>query len=98
MAPCLALAAAAALVSCATLEETAPSVGTLPGGESGLAEGRELYLGKCAKCHAPEPITDYSAVEWDSILPDMAGETNLTARETQALERYIAAVLGKHPG
>ncbi|MES2468739.1 MAG: cytochrome c [Verrucomicrobiota bacterium] len=81
----------AALSGCVSLETAAPVSG--PPGSGPLAEGRALYVGRCAKCHAVEPVLDYSAAEWATIMPDMAERTKLTARETAAVTAYVASVL-----
>ena len=71
-----------------------------PGGEPGggassartgdpHAEGRRLYLTRCTACHAPEPLGDYSAAEWRSIIPDMAIESKLTASQQEAVLNYV---------
>lgn len=81
----------AALSGCVSLETAAPVPG--PPGSGPLAEGRALYVGRCAKCHAVEPVLDYSAAEWATIMPDMAERTKLTPRETAAVTAYVASVL-----
>lgn len=81
----------AALPGCVSLETAAPVPG--PPGSGPLAEGRALYVGRCAKCHAVEPVSDYSAAEWATIMPDMADRTKLTPRETAAVTAYVASVL-----
>ena len=81
----------AALPGCVSLETAAPVVG--PPGSGPLAEGRALYVGRCAKCHAVEPVLDYSAAEWATIMPDMAERTKLSPRETDAVTAYVASVL-----
>ena len=93
-----------ALPGCVSLETAAPVAG-LPG-SGPLAEGRALYVGRCAKCHAAEPVLDYSATEWATIMPDMAERTKLTPRETAAVTAYVvppcsnppSAEKGRRPG
>ncbi len=80
-----------ALPGCVSLETAAPVVG--PPGSGPMAEGRVLYVGRCAKCHAVEPVHDYSAAEWATIMPDMAERTKLTPRETAAVTAYVASLL-----
>ena len=81
----------AALPGCVSLETAAPVPG--PPGSGPLAEGRALYVGRCAKCHAVEPVLDYSAAEWATIMPDMAERTKLDASETVAVTAYVHHVL-----
>ncbi len=80
-----------ALPGCVPLETAAPVAG-LPG-SGPLAEGRALYVGRCAKCHAVEPVADYTATEWATIMPDMAERTKLTPQGTAAVTAYVASVL-----
>ncbi len=99
--PALGLLVVAALSggACVSLEEAAPPVGTLPvhartAPPSQLAHGRDLYITKCAKCHSPEPVRNYSPARWREIIPEMAEETKLSDAETAALRAYVFAVLG----
>lgn len=84
----------AGATGCVSLEQIAPPVGALASSHSvQVAVGRDLYITKCAKCHAPEPVIRYSAERWKEIIPDMAEETKLTAEETAAVGAYVMAVL-----
>lgn len=85
--------------SCITLEQAAPPVETLPmalrmGSTDQLAQGRDLYITKCAKCHRVEPIQKYPQGEWEhKILPDMKEEAKLSAGEAAAVRAYVMTVL-----
>lgn len=82
------------LSGCQSIEQIAPPVAVLSAKPSGsLQLGRELYITKCAKCHAPEPILKYTVAEWTAIVADMAEETKLTEHETAAVRDYVMAVL-----
>lgn len=86
------------LAGCQSLEQIAPPVAVVsmqPNDK--LRLGRDLYVTKCAKCHAPEPILKYSASKWEEIVADMAEETKLTDHETAAVREYVMAVLS-HAG
>lgn len=88
------------LTACSSLDVAAPPVSVLAAAghvTSTLAAGRALYTGRCAKCHAVEPIRDYSAAAWSRIIPDMAERTNLTPPETAALTAYVEAALKTPP-
>ena len=80
---------------CQTLEQIAPPVADSTGQ---LHHGRDIYVTRCVKCHAPEPVYKYTKTEWEEIIVDMADETNLTASETNAVRAYVMAVLGRSPG
>ena len=73
------------------LDTAAPPPG--PAGTGALAEGRTIYVGQCAKCHAVEPVLDYTRAEWAAIMPDMAERTKLDASETVAVTAYVHHVL-----
>ena len=88
--------------ACLSLEEIAPPIDQAAafggGGTSSeqLTLGRHLYLTKCTKCHAAEPVRDYTASEWHGLMPDMGEETKMTAGEEEAVLRYVLAA-GKVP-
>lgn len=86
-----ALLSAAALlmgVSCESLSNDylAPQV---PSTEIQLCQGRRIYLTKCARCHAPEPVLKYTRSEWDRIMPEMIEDTRLSAADADAVIRYV---------
>ena len=90
----LVMCAGFCLPGCQSIEQIAPPVALVTARPSDHLElGRELYLTKCTKCHAPEPILKYSVSEWETIAADMAEETKLTANETAAVRDYVMAVL-----
>jgi mono/diheme cytochrome c family protein len=85
--------------ACVSLEVAAPPVEALPmtvsaGKQTQLAQGRLIYITKCAKCHSVEPVKKYPREAWEhEIIPEMAKETNLDAAETEAVRAYVLAVL-----
>lgn len=91
------LSAGVFLVSCASLETNAPPVSTMSTPTSAYAHlnsGIEIYIGKCAKCHAVEPIRSYSMADWNQdILPSMVKKTKLNSAEEASLTAYVHAVL-----
>ena len=54
-----------------------------------LTLGRRIYVTKCAKCHAPEPVKQYSHSQWQEIMPEMVEETNLSASDAAAVTAYV---------
>ena len=87
-----------ALAGCVSNETIAPPVAGLRGGGGAqVEEGRRLYLTTCTKCHSAEPVRDYSAAQWATILPDMAEESHFTEAQTAAVAAYIRAVLATPP-
>lgn len=96
----LAVGLLASLASCVSIEQAAPPVAllTMAATDSRLPLGRSLYLGKCAKCHRPETITDFSREQWvTDILPTMNQKAKLSPSEIAALNSYIFAVLNQPP-
>ena len=91
------------LSGCMTLEQAAPPVGLLGVGQQGsehgkLALGRDIYITRCAKCHAVEPVTKYPLAHWQEVIDEMAGKTHLNANETQAVLAYVTQVIKvSHP-
>lgn len=91
--------AAVLAAGCVSVETVAPPVSVLRGGGGAeVAEGRRLYLTTCTKCHAAEPVRDYSEAEWATILPDMAEESHFSPAQTAAVAAYVRAVLSTPPG
>lgn len=94
----LPLVAAALATGCVPLDIAAPRVETLVARTAGagpaqLDLGRTVYITKCAKCHAPEPVLRYSRTHWEEILQEMIDETKLDAAESSAVRAYVFAVL-----
>jgi cytochrome c553 len=88
-----------AIAGCVSLEQAAPPVETFAGGgnHSALQGGREIYITRCAKCHAVEPVTKYSAQEWQKIMPEMAEKAHLNLTDTQQVTAYVYKVLNAGP-
>ena len=90
------------MAACSTVpvETAAPPLNKLqpaPGSAGALAEGRLLYLTRCAKCHQVYPVKNYTAAQWQPIMTEMAEDAKLSASEDAAVRTYIAAAL-KTPG
>jgi mono/diheme cytochrome c family protein len=62
--------------------------------EEDLAAGREIYVSKekCARCHSPKPISNYTAKDWKkAILPVMGDMAKLRPEEYEDLVAYVTA-------
>lgn len=79
------------LSSCATtdINVIAPPVAD---GSAQLARGRIIYVTKCAKCHAPEPVHNYTRAEWQQIMPEMVEETHLNPSDAAAVTAYVESL------
>ena len=79
------------------VEQAAPmltSAAGSPVSADQLAAGRAVYVSaeKCARCHAPKPVADYSADKWvTSILPRMAPNCKLSDDDRAAVLAYVTA-------
>lgn len=88
-----------ALAGCEVLQNGAPPVTpamTRIAGESGepaesLFEGRRLLAQRCTNCHALEPVSKYSAVQWTGNVRRMAGRARLSETETREITAYLVA-------
>jgi mono/diheme cytochrome c family protein len=57
-----------------------------------LANGHELYIGKCTDCHRKKNIYAFSETRWKDIIDDMAQRSKLTAQETDDLYKYVLSM------
>lgn len=89
------------LLGCMTLEQMAPPVdqdlvqlsatsdAPVRANEATLARGRHVFINKCISCHSLEPVGRYSVEEWNTIIPEMAEEANLTEGQQADLRAYV---------
>lgn len=79
-----------------SLEQIAPPIASLnaPAGQTtSLEHGRLIYLQVCSRCHAAPHILEYTPAEWDTILPDMLDESDLTASRRDLITAYVSIVM-----
>jgi len=89
------------LTSCVSLETAAPSVASFArpsqSSYSHLLAGREIYIGKCTKCHSAEPVRNHSLADWkEDIMPEMSKKTKLSPEEEADVLAYITAASQSH--
>lgn len=63
-------------------------------GHASLASGRKIYVSfmKCAMCHRPKPMSDYSLGTWtEDILPRMSKKARLSPQQYADVLAYIAS-------
>ena len=92
------------IIGCATLEQLAPPLpSSLPVGSPAAISlgsisdatlqqakrGRQIYITECRRCHSPEPVTGYSQVQWDEILPRMAKNSKLPPEKMADIARAL---------
>ncbi len=56
-----------------------------------LNEGRRIFVGPCASCHAPDPLEKRSLGEWRAAVDEMAPRAKLDVNRRTALLAYITA-------
>lgn len=54
-----------------------------------LGEGKNIYTGKCTKCHSNYPIEEFSEKKWLHEIDDMSPKAKLTSEEKLKLTKYI---------
>lgn len=54
-----------------------------------LAQGFELYQSNCGGCHELKNELDYSKEQWQVILPKMAKEAHLDAKQEKSISNYV---------
>lgn len=85
---------------CATMSATVPANVAAPvpptsfADHSSLASGRKIYVSflKCAMCHRPKPVSDYSAETWaKDILPRMSKKARLSPEQYADVLAYVTS-------
>ena len=79
---------------CATVPANiaAPIPSANVAGDSSLTSGRKTYVSllKCAMCHRPKQVSDYSAETWAvEILPRMSKKARLSPQEYANVLAYV---------
>ena len=62
-----------------------------------LNEGRRIFTGPCASCHAPDPMSKYSLSEWRATVEEMAPRAKLDVGRRTALLEYLTAAKATAP-
>ena len=85
-----------------SVEQLAPPVDRITVDPSNVGQyqrGREIYVGRCAKCHAVKAVNAYAAQDWASrIMPKMAKNAKLTPEEKETVLAYVLAARESAPG
>jgi hypothetical protein len=58
-----------------------------------LAQGHQIYVAKCAKCHKFYDPAKYSDHEWNVWMKKMSRKARLKPEQEQALNQYINETL-----
>lgn len=79
----LALAAAALLAACASVESQGP------------VDAETVYRARCSICHVPWSPTDFSPSEWPRYVRKYAPRAGLTPGEREAILAYLVRESGR---
>ena len=88
---------------CSSVPITAAAPVPLQGfgdGTSQVERGRSTYVSflKCAMCHRPKPVYDYSPETWrDDILPRMSKKARLSPQQYAEVLAYVTSDIAQTP-
>ena len=54
-----------------------------------IAEGKTVYTTKCARCHGPKPVENWTVNQWIPIIDRMALKARLDATEKANVTAYV---------
>lgn len=54
-----------------------------------VTEGKNIYTTKCARCHGPKKVDDWTVQEWIPIIDRMAPKARLDASEKANVTAYV---------
>ncbi len=54
-----------------------------------LQSGKTIYEKKCHRCHKLKVIDNYSAEQWNNVLPDMAHKAHLSESDEVLVKGYV---------
>lgn len=63
--------------------------------EASLAEGRELFVGKCNACHEHPDVNAITAGKWPEIVKEMGEKARLDAKQSDLVLRFVLAARAK---
>lgn len=54
-----------------------------------LQAGRSIFINDCGRCHSLYSPDSYSASNWKSIIPNMAGRAGLSTIQATQVTKYV---------
>ncbi len=54
-----------------------------------VAEGKTIYTTKCARCHGPKPVENWTVQEWVPIMERMVPKARLNETEAANVTAYV---------
>jgi len=77
------------LVTASCSNSSTPKVAEVELPSVELQSGRTIYQKKCHRCHKLKVIDNYSAEQWNNILPDMASKSHLSEVDEALVKAYV---------
>jgi cytochrome c1 len=56
-----------------------------------MEDGKKLYVSNCVSCHAMKNPSDYTAAQWNSILPSMSRKAKIDDATQASIKKYLLA-------
>ena len=57
-----------------------------------IKKGRDVYMGKCAKCHQFYDPAAYNDFDWNNWMGKMRGEAKLNGDQSELLNRFLGTI------
>ena len=57
-----------------------------------IKKGRDVYMGKCAKCHQFYDPAAYNDFDWTNWMGKMRGEAKLNGDQAELLNRFLVTI------
>lgn len=54
-----------------------------------LAQGRQIMINHCSKCHKIHDLTSFTPTQWNHILRNMIPYTKISYEEARLLRAYV---------
>ena len=64
---------------------------TNPADANTIAQGKTVYINRCARCHNLKPVEKFTAPEWEPILKTMIPKAHLNESDSAQVTAFIMA-------
>jgi len=56
-----------------------------------MEDGKKLYVSNCVSCHAMKNPSDFTAAQWNNILPSMSRKAKIDEATQASIKKYLLA-------
>jgi len=56
-----------------------------------MEDGKKLYVSNCVSCHAMKNPSEYTAAQWNNILPSMSRKAKIDDDTQASIKKYLLA-------